>query len=87
MTATMSTTILDPLALWGIQGMTHHQAQALIAAAPLLLEVLKDLVLLSDQRVSHQLKTDPSYFRSQGAQHMYERAVCAIDLAEGMGGL
>jgi len=33
--------ILDPLALWGIQGMSQKQAMALIAAAPALRLALK----------------------------------------------
>lgn len=38
----METNILDPLALWGIQGMSREQAKALIAAAPELLAALDD---------------------------------------------
>ena len=34
-------TILDPMALWGIQGMSPAQRDALIAAAPFLLNALK----------------------------------------------
>ncbi len=38
----MNATILDPLALWGIQGMTHQQTLSLIAAAPELLLLLEE---------------------------------------------
>lgn len=34
-------TILDPMALWGIQGMSPAQRDALIMAAPFMLNALK----------------------------------------------
>jgi hypothetical protein len=36
--------ILDPLALWGIEGMSQAQARALINSAPDLLAALADMV-------------------------------------------
>lgn len=40
----MNTTILDPMALWGIQGMSQEQARSLIAASPDLLLALEWVV-------------------------------------------
>jgi hypothetical protein len=42
--ANIGGTLIDPLALWGIEGMSQAQARALINAAPDLLAALADMV-------------------------------------------
>lgn len=65
-------TILDPLALWGVQGMSPGEARALIAAAYEMREVLRDAVRHSD--------TYPS--KTMANWELYNRAAAVIAQTE-----
>lgn len=88
----MNATILDPLALWGIQGMTNHQAQALIATAPELLAELKKahrVIALAISLLTPSEITELDQMTTSSNLHgLYMRSVArrtVISMAEGRG--
>jgi hypothetical protein len=77
-------TILDPLALWGVQGMSHDEARALIAAAYEMREVLRDAVRHSDTYPSKTIANWELYNRATAVIAQTEASAIANSLVPTM---